>query len=256
MAQSEERSLDLDRDRSGRGENARQVARIAVVGTKGLTRDGSGATLTIDCQTPTAFEREIGRLHAELDDALERGRTSLGGERAGAARRTRRAREDAVSGAAKSSERSRPKLSVSAKVSDLMTRSVRTVGANEPVAVAKKIMDDGGFRHLVVVGEDGAIEGVLSQRDLFFGPLAWSIGQGLTAYEKLLNATHVKDVMRSDVVTIDSSAALSEAAALLREKEIGCLPVVEGDRLAGVLTEGDFVAWVADASPSSAKSRS
>jgi CBS domain-containing protein len=132
-------------------------------------------------------------------------------------------------------------------VADLMTRSVRTVGPNESVAAAKAAMDQGGFRHLVVVAEDGAIAGVLSHRDLFFGPLAWSIGQGRAAYEKLLSSARVKDVMHGDVVTVDAATTLPEAAALLRERKIGCLPVVEGDRLVGVLTEGDLVALVADA---------
>jgi CBS domain-containing membrane protein len=246
MTTVEERSLDLGLDRTSRGDQVLQVARIAVVGTKGFTRDGSGPTITADCQSPAALEREVARLHGELDDALERGRKLLDGEaRAAASRRTARARQESQEAA---HERARPSLSVPWTVADLMTRAVRTIGPNEPVAAAKQVMEAGGFRHLVVVGEDGAIEGVLSQRDLFFGPLAWSIGQGLAAYEKLLNASRVKDVMRSDVVTIDSAAALREAAALLREKKIGCLPVVDGDRLAGVITEGDFVAWIADAS--------
>jgi CBS domain-containing protein len=128
-----------------------------------------------------------------------------------------------------------------------MTRAVRTVGPNEPVAAAKAAMDEGGFRHLVVVAEDGAIDGVLSHRDLFFGPLAWSIGQGHAAYEKLLNSSRVKDVMHRDVVTVDPTTPLPEAAALLRERKIGCLPVVEGDRLVGLITEGDFVLLVAGA---------
>src|SRR5262249_40022370 len=102
----------------------------------------------------------------------------------------------------------------------------------------------------VVVGEDGPIEGVLSHRDLFFGPLAWSIGQGRAAYEKLLSSLRVKDVMHRDVVAIDPTTSLREAAGLLRERKIGCLPVVEADRLVGLLTEGDFVALAADASSS------
>ena len=249
MATTEERSLDLDLERTGRGDKACQVARIAVVGTKGFTRDGANATITVDCQSPAALEREVGRLHAELDDALERGRKSLDGEvRATASRRAARSSRDVAKASRTAGERVRPSLSLPWTVADLMTRSVRTVGANEPVAAAKQAMDEGGFRHLVVVGEDGAIEGVLSQRDLFFGPLAWSIGQGQAAYEKLLNSSRVKDVMHTDVETIDAATALPEAAALLREKKIGCLPVVEGDRLAGLITEGDFVAWVADAS--------
>jgi CBS domain-containing membrane protein len=250
MATMEERSLDLDLDRTGRGDKARQVARIAVVGSKGFTRDGSEATITYDCESAAALEREVGRLHAELDDALERGRASLSGKPRGSARaRTARAQRASAPSPAAVAERARPRLSLPFTVADVMTRKVTTVGPNAPLAAAKEAMDTGAFRHLVVVADDGAIEGVLSHRDLFFGPLAWSIGQGRTAYEKLLSTSRVKDVMHREVVTIDGSATLPEAAALLREQKIGCLPVVEGERLAGLLTEGDLVALVADASP-------
>lgn len=129
-----------------------------------------------------------------------------------------------------------------------MTRDVKTVGPNDPATAAKTLMEAGGFRHVVVVDEEGAIEGVLSDRDLFFGPLAWSIGQGRAAYQKLLSASRVKDVMHGDVATIEATAPLQEAAALIRERKIGCLPVVEGDRLVGLVTEGDFAQLVAEAS--------
>jgi CBS domain-containing protein len=244
-----ERSLDIDLEQTGHGDKARQVARVAVVGTKGFTRDGSDATITYDCESAAALEREIARLRGELDDALERGRELLGAKaRSGKSRRAAQPKRSATAGSADSVERKRPQLSLPWTVADLMTRAVRTVGANEPVTAAKAAMDEGGFRHLVVVAEDGAIEGVLSHRDLFFGPLAWSIGQGRAAYEKLLNSSRVKDVMHRDVVTVDPETPLPEAAALLRERKIGCLPVVEADRLAGLLTEGDLVALVADAS--------
>lgn len=243
-----ERSLALDLEQTGRGENARRVARVAVVGTRGLTRDGSEATITFDCESAAALEREIGRLHGELDDALERGRELLGAKARGGGKSRRAAQPKRTAGSADSPLRKRPSLSLPWTVADLMTRAVRTVGPNEPVAAAKAAMDESGFRHLVVVGEDGAIEGVLSHRDLFFGPLAWSIGQGHAAYDKLLHSSRVKHVMHRDVVTVDPATPLPEAAALLSERKIGCLPVVEGDRLAGLLTEGDLVALVADAS--------
>jgi CBS domain-containing protein len=247
MTDSEkDRSLDLDVEESGRGDKARRIVRIAVVGTMGFTRDGSDATITFDCESAAALEREVRRLHGELDDALERGREQLGAKSRSPGRAARA--RDVAAAPADTAERKRPRLSLSWGVGDVMTRKVRTVRPNEPVAEAKAAMESGGFRHLVVVDDDGAIEGVLSHRDLFFGPLAWSIGQGLAAYEKLLHATRVKDVMHRDVVTIDASAKLTEAAALMRERRIGCLPVVEGDRLAGLLTEGDLVALVADAS--------
>jgi CBS domain-containing membrane protein len=247
MTITEERSLDLDLDHAGRGDKAHPVARVAVVGTMGFTRDGADATISLDCESSAALEREVERLHAELDDALERGLQLLNGNARAAA--SRRATRKPRAAAADAPAPARPRLSVPWTVAELMTRTVKTVGANEPAAAAKQAMDAGGFRHLVVVGEDGEIEGVLSQRDLFFGPLAWSIGQGLAGYEKLLQAARVKDVMHTDVATVEPGSPLTEAAALLREKKVGCLPVVEGDRLVGLITEGDFVAWVADATP-------
>jgi acetoin utilization protein AcuB len=54
--------------------------------------------------------------------------------------------------------------------------------------------------------------------------------------------------MASDVVTIDPEAKLAEAAALMRGRQVGCLPVVAGDELVGILTEGDFLALLAPAS--------
>lgn len=51
----------------------------------------------------------------------------------------------------------------------------------------------------------------------------------------------VKDLMVDKVISVDSSATLSEAAQLMRDANIGVLPVVEGGRLRGVLTDRDIV---------------
>jgi CBS domain-containing protein len=51
--------------------------------------------------------------------------------------------------------------------------------------------------------------------------------------------------MATDVVTTTPATALREAAALMVERKIGCLPVVEDGNLVGILTEADFVAAVA-----------
>jgi acetoin utilization protein AcuB len=121
---------------------------------------------------------------------------------------------------------------------------VRTLGPNQRLSVADELMKQGRFRHVVIVDE-GRVVGVVSRRDIFHGALAWSLGQGGKAHETLLTATPAKEVMASDVVTIDPGASLGEAAALLRKHQIGCLPVVAGDELVGILTEGDFLALLA-----------
>jgi CBS domain-containing membrane protein len=51
----------------------------------------------------------------------------------------------------------------------------------------------------------------------------------------------LKEAMKTDVVTVTPSAPLSEAAKIMLEKKIGCLVVVEGKKIVGILTESDFV---------------
>ena len=51
--------------------------------------------------------------------------------------------------------------------------------------------------------------------------------------------------MTRDVLTTTPNTPLQEAAALMRDRKIGCLPVIDGDALVGILTEGDFVAAAA-----------
>jgi len=55
----------------------------------------------------------------------------------------------------------------------------------------------------------------------------------------------VKEVMSSEVITTTPDAPLVEAARVLMDRKIGCLPVVEDGRLVGIVTEADFVAMVA-----------
>ena len=71
------------------------------------------------------------------------------------------------------------------------------------------------------------------------------LGMGSTARRKVLDTLFVKDVMATDVLTTTPDTPLAEAARVLMERKIGCLPVIEDGRLVGILTEGDFVAWVA-----------
>ena len=232
---TEAKNLVLDVDERPRGAET-LAARIAVSDAWGFTRHGGAAIVTRDCTSLAAFEREVQRLKAELDEALDQARVRLAGK--APAKRSPAAQPA-------SAERARlPALDPGLRVRDVMTREVRTLGPNDALALADELMQQGRFRHVVVIDE-GQIVGVLSRRDIFHGALAWSLGQGKKAHEQLLATTPVKEVMASHVVTVDPDAPLAEAAALLRERQIGCLPVVAGDALAGILTEGDFLALLA-----------
>jgi CBS domain-containing protein len=104
----------------------------------------------------------------------------------------------------------------------------------------------GRIRHLPVLDDDGEqLVGMVSQRDLFRGALAQALGYGQYASRRLLDTFAVKDVMTTDVITTSPDTQLAEAAQVLLERKIGCLPVVKNGRLVGIITEVDFVALVA-----------
>lgn len=127
------------------------------------------------------------------------------------------------------------------RVRDLMTGDVQTLGRNDVLTLADDVMRQQRIRHLVVLDEEGAVAGVLSQRDLFRGALARALGYGEHAQEKLLGQLRVKDVMTAEPVTAGPDEAAREAARRMRDLQVGCLPVVQDGRLVGILTEGDFV---------------
>jgi CBS domain-containing protein len=130
-------------------------------------------------------------------------------------------------------------------VRDIMTKKVKTVDRNDSLATADEVMRLGRIRHIVVVGEDGSLAGVLSQRDLFLGGLLKALGYGTHAKTKALEMLVVKEAMVSDVVTTTPGTPLSQAAWTMLERKIGCLPVVEGGKLVGIIAESDFVAQFA-----------
>ncbi len=141
-------------------------------------------------------------------------------------------------------------------VRDLMQREVATLRRNDKLSIADDVMRLGRIRHLPVIDdeEDDQVVGMVSQRDLFRGALTRAFGYGEVARRKVMSSLVVKEVMSTPVVTIAPGAALADAARIMLEKKIGCLPVVEGGKLVGILTEADFVALFAR-SASAAKRR-
>jgi CBS domain-containing protein len=131
-------------------------------------------------------------------------------------------------------------------VADVMTRDVATVDLNDQLAVAEDVMRLSRFRHMPVVDEDGELVGVVSSRDLFHNALLKALGYGTRAKQQALEATRVKEAMTSPVVTTTPKTPLSEAAKVMRDKKLGCLVVVDNQKIVGILTEGDFVALAAE----------
>jgi acetoin utilization protein AcuB len=115
-------------------------------------------------------------------------------------------------------------------VRDIMATNLVTVSPHEPSRRAYQLMRDHRFRHLPVVA-NGRLVGVLSDRDL--RPIVFSPS---------LAETRVADLMTEQPTTIAPDAGVEDAASLLVMKKIGCLPVIEADRLIGIVTETDLLA--------------
>ena len=130
-------------------------------------------------------------------------------------------------------------------VSSLMTKDVVTLGRNDVLSAADDLMKASRIRHMPILDDDGRLVGILSQRDLFLNALVRALGFGTVAGDKARDRILVKEVMTSEVVTTTPDTPLPEAAQVMVERKIGCLPVIERDALVGILTESDFVAAAA-----------
>lgn len=128
------------------------------------------------------------------------------------------------------------------RVRDVMSREVVTVGRNQVLVVADDVMRRGRIRHLPVVDDDGSVVGLVSQRDLFHSGLVRALGYGSRAQERALGSLVVKEAMTTEVLTTTPNTSLREAAEIMLKHKIGCLPVLDAGKLAGILTESDFVA--------------
>jgi len=125
-------------------------------------------------------------------------------------------------------------------VRELMVTKVSTIGRNDTLDLADDLMTMGRIRHLPVLDE-GHVVGVVSQRDLFRSALAVALGYGERAQKALLKTLPVKEVMSEPAITIAANATVKEATRLMLEHKIGCLPVVEGHALVGIVTETDLL---------------
>ena len=126
------------------------------------------------------------------------------------------------------------------KAKDIMVKEVATLDVNDELSLANDIMRLGRIRHLPVV--DGPrLVGIISERDLFRSSLAQALGYGTKATRDLMKTLRIKDIMVPQVITISPETDLKDAVQLMVDKKIGCLPVVEEDRLVGLITETDIL---------------
>jgi len=120
----------------------------------------------------------------------------------------------------------------------IMTTDVITIDVDDNLNAARKIMHDKRIRHLPVVDADGQVAGLVTITDVLAATDSFLRDDDSKLHPEQIP---VKDVMVSDVITVDEHAGIRQAAIFLEKHRIGCLPVVTDGKLRGIVTDTDFV---------------
>ncbi|MDF1500050.1 MAG: CBS domain-containing protein [Anaerolineales bacterium] len=132
-------------------------------------------------------------------------------------------------------------------VKDCMTRHPIMISPETPAAKAQTLMIENKVRHLPVVRDGKRLVGLITRENLMVPPS--DLGS-LNVWEisRLLSNIKAEDVMVKGkaLVTIGPEETLENAAALMIEQKIGCLPVIEDGVVVGIITEVDMLAKLSE----------
>ncbi len=124
-------------------------------------------------------------------------------------------------------------------VKSKMTSNPYTISPDATIAEALELMRHKGIRKLPVV-KGGELVGIVTEREML--EVSPSKATTLSVFEVnyLLGKTKVSQAMTKDLITISADALLEEAALLMRDNDISTLPVLDGEKLCGIITETDI----------------
>jgi CBS domain-containing protein/gamma-glutamyl:cysteine ligase YbdK (ATP-grasp superfamily) len=119
-------------------------------------------------------------------------------------------------------------------VGQFMSTDLFTVQPDDLIDLAASVMDWRHIRHVPVEDEAGRLVGLVSHRGLVH-----LLSAGVR--QKALDVTTVREIMVTNPVTVSPSTPTLAAIEIMREQRVGCLPVVEGNQLVGIVTSYDFL---------------
>ena len=129
-------------------------------------------------------------------------------------------------------------------VSKIMTPNIKTVNQSNTLFDVKHMIDQEHFHHVPVVNGD-AVVGMLSKTDLqkisFINTMD---GEELTT--AMFDALTIEQVMTRDVETVQKTDSIHDVAVTLARKQFHALPVMDGEKLAGIVTTTDLIDYLID----------
>jgi len=125
-------------------------------------------------------------------------------------------------------------------VQDRMTSNPTTITADTTLKDALALVHSHHFRHLPVVDAEGRLVGITTEKDLVYASPASDVSLNVFEVDYLLSRISVEQMMKRDVVTVTPDLPIEEAARVMIDHRIGCLPVVEEDKLVGIISDTDI----------------
>ena len=140
--------------------------------------------------------------------------------------------------------------------SDIMTTEVITVKTNTSLKELAKILYENHINGVPVVDDDGLLIGIICESDLIRKDKKLHIPTVVTIFDAVLylespkkmekeiqrvNATTVEDLYTKEVLTVDEKTPVDEIATLMTQKKIYTIPVMDGDRLVGIIGKADLI---------------
>jgi CBS domain-containing protein len=116
-------------------------------------------------------------------------------------------------------------------VEDIMTTDLTTLPMSAPIEQAARLMRDEDIGDVIVINDEGAIVGLLTDRDI----TVRAIADGLDPSD-----TPVGDICSADLVTAEPRQNVDQVLTLMRQQAVRRIPVVEGDRPVGIVSIGDL----------------
>ena len=121
----------------------------------------------------------------------------------------------------------------------VMSTGLVTLTPEATLADARSLMHEHRIHHLPVVDANNKLRGLLTLSDLLRAS-----DSSLRDADERIHARDIRvgDVMVTEVATVSAAASLRQAALFLEKHRIGCLPVMDGETIVGIITDSDFVA--------------
>ncbi|MFQ5899003.1 MAG: CBS domain-containing protein [Candidatus Methylomirabilia bacterium] len=126
------------------------------------------------------------------------------------------------------------------RVREFMTSSPITVTANTSMSEARELMRRRRVRHLLVLDGERLV-GIVTDRDIRLNLPSPATSLSVWEINYLLAKLTVGEVMTRSVITVGPDRETAEVARIMLEHKIGAVPVLEGERVVGILTETDLL---------------